>query len=159
MCFVSLHSENYVMGFTSFSKFFSLNKIISQGSFFGFLLSFFSTQAQYLEVNDSYTAQQLVKDVFIGTGNLSCIEVSNITFSNYYNFGGSQMSYGYFSKAASDFNLDEGVLLTTGKATSAIGPNGSLLSEGPPRKRLAWRSRSGTSSRNDKYCKCYGFRI
>ncbi len=132
MCFVSLHSENYVMGFTSFSKFFSLNKIISQGSFFGFLLSFFSTQAQYLEVNDSYTAQQLVKDVFIGTGNLSCIEVSNITFSNYYNFGGSQMSYGYFSKAASDFNLDEGVLLTTGKATSAIGPNGSLLSEGPP---------------------------
>jgi len=117
------------MDFTAFSKNISFKNIVFRGFF---LLSFFSTQAQYIEVDDSYTAQQLVEDVFIGTGNLSCIEVTNITFSNYYNFGGGQMSYGYFSKGNSDFNLDEGVLLTTGKATSAMGPNNSLLSEGPP---------------------------
>ena len=68
MGFVSLHSENYVMDFTAFSKYFPLNKTLSQGSFFIFFLSFFSTQAQYIEVDDSYTAQQLVEDVFIGTG-------------------------------------------------------------------------------------------
>lgn len=121
-----------MMDFTAFSKYFRLNKILSQGSFLIFFFSFFSSQAQYIEVDDSYTAQQLVEEVFIGTGNLSCIEVTNITFSNYYNFGGDQMSYGYFNKGNGDFNLEEGVLLTTGKATSAVGPNSSLLSEGPP---------------------------
>lgn len=102
--------------------------------FFLFSTSFFithTTTAQYIQVDDSYTPQQLVEEVFIGTHNLGCIEISNVTMSNFYNFGGGQMSYGYFNSGNSNFDIQEGVLLTTGKARSAEGPNDELLSEGP----------------------------
>lgn len=95
------------------------------------LLISFSANAQYIQVDDSFTAQQLVEEVFIGTDNLGCIEVSNVSMSNYYNFGGGQMSYGYFNKGNSNFDIEEGIILTTGKARSAVGPNNVLLSEGP----------------------------
>lgn len=91
----------------------------------------YSARSQYIEVDDTYTAQQLVEDVFIGTQNSGCIEILNAQFTNAYNFGGGQMSYGYFNGGNSDFQMEEGVLLTTGRAISAIGPNNSLLSEGP----------------------------
>ncbi len=98
---------------------------------FVFLFVSYTSNAQYIQVDDSYTPQQLVEEVFIGTHNLSCIEISNVTMSNFYNFGGGQMSYGYFNSGNSDFDIQEGVLLTTGKARSAEGPNDELLSEGP----------------------------
>ncbi len=79
--------------------------------------------AQYIEVDDSFTAQQLVEDVLI---NSPCANVSNFTVSGWDEF----KSYGYFTKSNSDFPFDDGVLLTTGKAVSAIGPNVNLLSEG-----------------------------
>src|SRR5690554_3866048 len=96
-----------------------------------FLFVSYTTNAQYIQVDDSYTPQQLVEEIFIGTHNLGCIEISNITMSNFYNFGGGQMSYGYFNSGNSNFDIQEGVLLTTGKARSAEGPNNELLSEGP----------------------------
>lgn len=100
--------------------------------FLAFFLAFNNTAiSQYIEVDDTYTAQKLVEEVFIGIENLDCIEVFNVQFTNSYDSGGGQMSYGYFNKGASDFQLNEGVLLTTGRAVSAIGPNNSLLSEGP----------------------------
>lgn len=107
-----------------------LRKSFITGFFLLFAFSF-SAKAQYIEVDDTYTAQQLVEDVFIGSDNLGCIEILNAEFTNAYNFGGGQMSYGYFNRGNSDFQIEEGVLLTTGRAISAIGPNDSMLSEGP----------------------------
>lgn len=79
--------------------------------------------SQYIEVQDTFTAQQLVEDILI---NSPCANVSNFSVSGWDEF----TSYGYFSAGNSDFPFENGVLLTTGKALSAIGPNNSLLSEG-----------------------------
>lgn len=94
------------------------------------LFSFFVSQAQYLQVNDSYTPQQLVEDIFIGADNLGCVQVSNVSMTGF-TFSDGRHSYGYFSGANTDFAIQEGVVLSTGKATSVTGPNHSLLSEGP----------------------------
>ncbi|RYZ51459.1 MAG: PKD domain-containing protein, partial [Sphingobacteriales bacterium] len=40
-------------------------------------------------------------------------------------------SFAYFSANGSSFPFQDGVVLTTGNATSATGPNASILSEGP----------------------------
>lgn len=88
----------------------------------------FSAQAQYISVSENYSAQQLVEDIFIGAGQ-DCLEVSNVSVSGWIFADG--ISYGYFNKENSNFYLDEGIILSTGRANSAIGPNNSLLSEGP----------------------------
>ena len=84
-----------------------------------------SISAQYIQVNDNYTAQQLVQ-ALVGS---SCAEVSNVTVSGSQDlFGGN--SYGYFNAGTSNFPFSEGIILSTGYADSAPGPNDSLLSEG-----------------------------
>jgi hypothetical protein len=89
------------------------------------VVCFFTNLAtsQYIEVQDTFTAQQLVEDILIDS---PCANVSNFSVSGWDEFP----SYGYFSAGSSDFPFENGVLLTTGKALSAIGPNTSLLSEG-----------------------------
>ena len=89
--------------------------------FFLFIAQFAS--AQYIEVDESYTAQQLVEDILI---NSPCANVSNFSVSGWQDF----KSYSYFSRGNSTFPFEDGVLITTGKAVSAIGPNTTLLSEG-----------------------------
>lgn len=81
--------------------------------------------SQYIEVQDTYTAQQLVEDILIDS---PCANVSNFSVNGWNEFP----SYGYFSAGSSDFPFQDGVLLTTGKAQSAVGPNTTLLSEGSP---------------------------
>lgn len=82
--------------------------------------------AQYIAVNDTYTAQQLVENVFASSG---CAQVSNIQV-NGENIGGN-LSYGYFERGTSTFPFANGILLSTGKAVSAVGPNiDAVLSEG-----------------------------
>ncbi|MBK7174158.1 MAG: choice-of-anchor L domain-containing protein [Bacteroidales bacterium] len=81
---------------------------------------------------NSYNPQQLVQNVLV-TG---CLTATNVRFgyykrqgNNWYwhnhnwssNAGNRQMAY--FNKATSTFPLDEGILLTTGRASSAMGPN------------------------------------
>lgn len=89
-----------------------------------FLIFFpYLTFSQYIEVQENFTAQQLVEDVLI---NSPCANVSNFSASGWEDFP----SYGYFSAGTSNFPFQDGVLLTTGRAVSAIGPNNSLLSEG-----------------------------
>jgi gliding motility-associated-like protein len=92
------------------------------------LLLCFSTalKAQYIQVNDNFTAQQLVENVLI---NSSCATVSNISVSGF-DFGDGK-SYGRFSGNGSTFPFQDGIILSTGKAISAKGPNASTLSEGP----------------------------
>lgn len=82
-----------------------------------------SATAQYLQVNDNYTAQQLVNTLVDN----SCAQISNIQVS-----GASGVnSFGFFSAGTSGFPFGNGIVLSTGYAASVPGPNGSLLSEGP----------------------------
>lgn len=81
---------------------------------------------------NTYSPQQLVQNVLV-TG---CLTASNVQFG-YYQKTGHQWKWrthswqgfpgnrqmAYFNKASSNFPLDEGILLTTGKAKSAMGPN------------------------------------
>lgn len=87
----------------------------------------FLLKAQYISVDTNYTAEQLVKDIFFGSGSTACIQVENIMI-NGENFG-SDKSYGYFNRNGSNFELDEGILLSTGKLSQAVGPNDAIQSE------------------------------
>lgn len=81
--------------------------------------------SQYINVDDTYTAQQLVENVFAKSG---CAQVSNISVSGN---GLTNESYGYFDNTGSTFSFQNGIVLTTGRAISAKGPNQvSTLSEG-----------------------------
>ncbi|HLF52018.1 choice-of-anchor L domain-containing protein [Flavobacterium sp.] len=82
--------------------------------------------AQYIQVNDTYTAQQLVEDVLV---NSTCASISNVSVTGG-DFGNGQQSFGYFDNGTSSFPFLNGVVLSTGKASSSIGPNSSILSEG-----------------------------
>lgn len=96
--------------------------------FYIFLLLVFagiqSLQAQYIQVDTTYTAHQLVNK-FLGNNN--CITVSNISISGW-NFGNGDKSYGYFTKGTADFEIDEGIILSTGRAKQAEGSNHSIQS-------------------------------
>ena len=81
--------------------------------------------AQYIQVNDTYTPQQLVEDVLI---NNACASVSNISATGF-SINGAQ-SYGYFSGNGSGFPFANGIILSTGRAVMAQGPNTSLLDDG-----------------------------
>jgi gliding motility-associated-like protein len=85
-------------------------------------LSIWEVSGQHIQVNDSYSAEQLI-NVLV---NNSCAQVTN---SNLYGSPNSK-SYGYFTNASPAFPLGDGIILSTGYATSATGPNSSLLSEG-----------------------------
>jgi len=92
--------------------------------FFQFLLCFFSlifinyAKAQYINVDTSLSDQDLVNK-FIGTQN--CITVSGVFISG--SNIGTDPSYGYFTKNGSAFDIDEGIILSTGSARAAEGPN------------------------------------
>ncbi|WOC51629.1 T9SS C-terminal target domain-containing protein [Bergeyella porcorum] len=91
-----------------------------------FLLFSIVISAQYISVDDSsYTDEQLVRDIFLGA-NAGCINISNITITG--DPRGS--SYGYFHKNNSSFPMDRGIILTTGKANNAKGPNSEILNDG-----------------------------
>ena len=92
-----------------------------------FLCSSWVLNAQYIQVDDTYTAQQLVQNVLVS--NSPCAGVSNFSVSGD-TFSGGQNSYGYFNAGTSGFPFTDGIVLSTGKATSAVGPNNSLLSQG-----------------------------
>ena len=87
-----------------------------------FILSNTSLLSQNISVTDNFTAQDLVQNRLV---NSSCATVSNFTVSGG-NFG-VQDSYGYFTNGGSSFPFPNGVILSTGKAVSAVGPNASLL--------------------------------
>jgi gliding motility-associated-like protein len=80
--------------------------------------------AQYITVNDSYTAQQLVNTLV----NSSCATLSNFSATSG-NFNSTQKSFGYFTSGTSGFPLANGIVLSTCRATSTQGPNNSTLSE------------------------------
>lgn len=67
-----------------------------------------------LVVDDTPTAQQMVQNMLVGNG----VQVSNITFT------GDPVQTGTFNATnANLMSIDSGVVMTTGKAIGAIGPN------------------------------------
>lgn len=104
-----------------------MKKIFRSLLFFLFYCFSLATNAQYIQVDDTYSAQQLVQNVLVS--NSPCAGVSNFSVSGD-TFSGSQNSYGYFNAGTSGFPFTEGIVLSTGKAISAVGPNNSLLSQG-----------------------------
>jgi gliding motility-associated-like protein len=73
-----------------------------------------------------YTPVQLVEDILLNT---TCASVTNVTFSTGTNFG-STNGIGYFEQNGSSFPFENGVVLTSGNADSAPGPNTNVLSDG-----------------------------
>ncbi len=93
-----------------------------------FLYIFLSPAAllsQYIQVDDSYTAQQLVTDVLV---NSPCANVANVTVSGDA-FSSGANSYGYFTGGGA-FPFAEGIVLATSRASRTQGPNSNLIDEG-----------------------------
>lgn len=101
---------------------------IMKNHLFILLVLCFSSQlkAQYIQVDDTYTAQRLVQDVLIDS---DCASVSNFSVTGG-DFGGLENSYGYFNAGTSSFPFAEGIILSTGRAKTAEGPNTSLSDDG-----------------------------
>lgn len=89
-------------------------------------LSFTVCFSQNITVNESFTPQQLVENILVNNG---CISVSNFSVSGG-NFGGGELSYGYFNANGSAFPFQEGIILSTGKISSAVGPNSNFSDDG-----------------------------
>jgi len=71
----------------------------------------------------TYSPEQLVKDVLIKT---PCAQISNVTWStgNSFPTGDQSNGIGYFQNTNPAFNMADGIILSTGKASNAPGPHG-----------------------------------
>lgn len=107
---VILHSHISVMNFI-------------RTSFVCILLSlFFTVKAQYISVSTK-TPDELVRDVLIGSKNANCISVSNVSAKGWQDYGSNPTSYGYFEKGTLPFDIEKGIILSTGDISKAPGPN------------------------------------
>jgi len=73
--------------------------------------------------SNTYTAQELIEDILIGSNCISDVVVNNVIGGN---FNGTDESYGYFDANGSSFPFQNGIVLSTGKLTNVQGPNMSL---------------------------------
>lgn len=82
--------------------------------------------AQYIQVDDTKTAQDLIENVLI---NSTCAQVSNFS-SIGDNFSPGEQSFGHFSSASNNFPFKDGIVLSTSRAKRTEGPNDNLIDEG-----------------------------
>jgi hypothetical protein len=95
-------------------------KVIIKLLFVSLALSFSNRAiAQYITVDEGFTAQQLVENVLI---NSTCASVSNVTVAGG-NFADGSKSWGFFNGNGSSFPFQNGIILATGKISNAPGPN------------------------------------
>ena len=73
-----------------------------------------------------YTVEELVTDVLI---NSECNQASNITFSTGINFG-STNGIGYFESNGSEWPFENGLIMTSGDVSNAVGPETGILGDG-----------------------------
>lgn len=86
---------------------------------FSFLFSFFNF-AQPITVSPTQTPQQLVNNVLLGAG----VIASNITINGVPGLATTPFgNIGYFTNANATFPMASGIVLTTGDAIGAVGPN------------------------------------
>src|SRR5690606_19364333 len=90
--------------------------------------------AQPISVStNTYTVPQLVEEVLFGSAGAgsSCAgTISNISWSTGTNFGCGDNGIGYFTNSNPNFPMSSGVVLSTGSASNAPGPNSGTLSDG-----------------------------
>ncbi len=89
------------------------------------LCAFFNLKAQITVTDNTHSVQQLVEQVLV---NSTCAQTSN-----YSSFTGTAQGFngiGYFERNSADFPFESGIVLSTGKAIDAIGPNETDLSSG-----------------------------
>ena len=87
-----------------------------------FLFSIGSLLAQPIAVSTTQTPQQLVDNVLLGFG----VTAFNVTINgNPALANTAQSNVGYFTNTNPAFPINNGLVLTTGNATAAIGPNNS----------------------------------
>lgn len=102
-------------------------KVILKLLFVSLALSFSDRAiAQYISVDEGFTAQQLVENVLI---NSTCASVSNVSVAGG-NFADGSKSWGFFNGNGSSFPFQNGIILATGKISNAPGPNTSLSDDG-----------------------------
>lgn len=80
--------------------------------------NFYAVQAQYITVDDSKNAQQLIEDILV---NSSCANLSNFSVTGDLS-SGSKKSYATFSSGTSNFPFTEGVILSTWSSSNSAGP-------------------------------------
>ncbi|MEA3444584.1 MAG: choice-of-anchor L domain-containing protein, partial [Bacteroidota bacterium] len=83
------------------------------------LLSIIAASGQQITIDNSLTPQQLVEDSLVS----GCVEAFNITYTG----DVAQTMIGYFNSNGSSFDtiMSSGIVLASGPATNAIGPNTS----------------------------------
>jgi uncharacterized repeat protein (TIGR01451 family) len=86
----------------------------------------FLTSPPIVTNTTQYSVNQLVSNVLI---NNPCINVSNISSISGENFG-MPTGIGYFTNTNPSFPITSGLILSTGNALNAHGPNTSTLSDG-----------------------------
>lgn len=91
-----------------------------------FGLIFQSGKAQYISVDEGYSAQYLVENVLIDS---PCANVFNFSVSGG-NFVTGEKSYGYFDATGTGFPFENGIILSTGKINNAPGPNSFVSDDG-----------------------------
>ncbi|MBC5833387.1 T9SS type B sorting domain-containing protein [Flavobacterium sp. F372] len=91
-----------------------------------FSFSFTVSFSQNITVNETFTPQQLIENILVNSG---CVSVSNFSTSGG-NFGTGELSYGYFNANGSSFPFQDGIILSTGKLNSAVGPNSNFSDDG-----------------------------
>jgi large repetitive protein len=97
----------------------------------GAFCAFYLSNAQPINVNTSqYTVPQLVQNVLFGSSSSTGSGViTNISWSTGSNFG-SVNGIGYFTNTNTYLPISSGVLLVSGSASAAVGPNNSTLNNG-----------------------------
>ncbi|MCR8666101.1 T9SS type B sorting domain-containing protein [Aestuariibaculum sp. M13] len=73
--------------------------------------------------SQTYTAQQLIEDILIGSNCITNVTVTNVSGGN---FNNTDQSYGYFNASGTSFPFQSGIVLSTGKLSNVPGPNTSL---------------------------------
>ena len=102
-------------------------KFLKYHIFIYILICFTSNSfGQYIQVNDTYTAQQLIENVLI---NSPCANASNFTVSGD-PFSPGEQSFGYFNAGTSSFPFADGIVMSTSRAKRTEGPNNNLIDEG-----------------------------
>ena len=69
--------------------------------------------------NTTFTPEQIVNNALVTE---ACTTIENITWSTGTNFG-QDNGIGYFEKGQSEFPIEKGIVLMTGNAKTAMGPN------------------------------------
>ena len=107
-----------------------MHKFIFKSFAFALLiLAELGLKAQYISVDtETYTPEELVKNIFFSNTSSNCIEVSNVQI-NGRDFGRGNTSWGYFNNNNSSFEMEDGIILSTGSALAAVGPNSYVQTE------------------------------